>query len=235
MKRKGFTLAEVLITLGIIGVVAAMTIPALMNHSKAVKLRAKFNKAHAVVAQLVERMDADDMPMEGLERHTVTSVAAGYINGVVVCADSDLSGYGGTNHASGGTTCHEYFKTTEGYKYLDRSGTMNDGVYNDGELQLMDGTLVMFNECGLVESEDYSVQYNGCIIATDINGKNPPNQLGYDFFLWEVVDGVLYPAGERHTTWAGQDTCVAGGTGTTCAQNAVKDNKYFENVVKHKF
>lgn len=29
--KKGFTLAEVLITLGIIGVVAAMTIPVLMN------------------------------------------------------------------------------------------------------------------------------------------------------------------------------------------------------------
>ena len=32
-KRLGFTLAEVLITLGIIGVVAAMTIPTLMNQT----------------------------------------------------------------------------------------------------------------------------------------------------------------------------------------------------------
>ena len=31
MKIEGFTLAEVLITLGIIGVVAAMTIPAVIN------------------------------------------------------------------------------------------------------------------------------------------------------------------------------------------------------------
>ncbi len=31
MKVKAFTLAEVLITLGIIGVVAAMTIPAVIN------------------------------------------------------------------------------------------------------------------------------------------------------------------------------------------------------------
>ena len=34
MKIFGFTLAEVLITLGIIGVVAAMTIPGLIQNSK---------------------------------------------------------------------------------------------------------------------------------------------------------------------------------------------------------
>lgn len=34
MKRYGFTLAEVLITLGIIGVVAALTIPTLIQNYK---------------------------------------------------------------------------------------------------------------------------------------------------------------------------------------------------------
>ncbi len=37
MRKTGFTLAEVLITLGIIGVVAAMTIPTLMTNIKAAK------------------------------------------------------------------------------------------------------------------------------------------------------------------------------------------------------
>ena len=36
--NKGFTLAEVLITLGIIGVVAAMTLPALVNHTQGKEL-----------------------------------------------------------------------------------------------------------------------------------------------------------------------------------------------------
>ena len=41
MKIQGFTLAEVLITLGIIGVVAAMTLPALIqkNNNKVVETR----------------------------------------------------------------------------------------------------------------------------------------------------------------------------------------------------
>lgn len=41
MKIEGFTLAEVLITLGIIGVVAAMTIPAVINKYKSVQLKAQ--------------------------------------------------------------------------------------------------------------------------------------------------------------------------------------------------
>ena len=42
IKNSGFTLAEVLITLGIIGVVAALTIPTLMTNLKAQKLPSQF-------------------------------------------------------------------------------------------------------------------------------------------------------------------------------------------------
>lgn len=40
--KKGFTLAEVLITLGIIGVVAAITIPTLIANTRSQQYRIKF-------------------------------------------------------------------------------------------------------------------------------------------------------------------------------------------------
>lgn len=44
--KKGFTLAEVLITLGVIGIVAALTIPSLIsNHNKSVTA-ARLSKAY---------------------------------------------------------------------------------------------------------------------------------------------------------------------------------------------
>ena len=43
--KTGFTLAEVLITLGIIGVVAAMTIPTLIANTNAQKYSSKFKKS----------------------------------------------------------------------------------------------------------------------------------------------------------------------------------------------
>ena len=57
----GFTLAEILITLGIIGVVAAMTIPVLLTNYKANRLRTQFLKTYSVVQQVFKQMEADDV------------------------------------------------------------------------------------------------------------------------------------------------------------------------------
>ena len=50
-KRFGFTLAEVLITLGIIGVVAAMTMPTLMNSTQGAQYKAAYKKALSAISQ----------------------------------------------------------------------------------------------------------------------------------------------------------------------------------------
>ncbi|MBR1424007.1 type II secretion system protein [bacterium] len=50
-KRHGFTLAEVLITLGIIGVVAAMTIPTLIANTNSAKFRSQYKKALSTLNQ----------------------------------------------------------------------------------------------------------------------------------------------------------------------------------------
>ena len=57
MKTKfGFTLAEVLITLGIIGVVAALTLPSLVtNYQKQVTV----NKLKKDINEIVENLDDD--------------------------------------------------------------------------------------------------------------------------------------------------------------------------------
>lgn len=52
-KRFGFTLAEVLITLGIIGVVAAMTIPTLMNSTNQSEFKTGFKKIISTLNQAV--------------------------------------------------------------------------------------------------------------------------------------------------------------------------------------
>ena len=54
MKRQqGFTLAEVLITLGIIGVVAAMTIPTLMNQTGQAEFKSGFKKIISTLSQAI--------------------------------------------------------------------------------------------------------------------------------------------------------------------------------------
>lgn len=51
MMKKGFTLAEVLITLVIIGVVASMTIPTLMNSTQGTEYKTGFKKAMSTLNQ----------------------------------------------------------------------------------------------------------------------------------------------------------------------------------------
>jgi len=52
-KNSGFTLAEVLITLGIIGVVAALTMPTLMSSTQGAQYKAAYKKALSALNQMV--------------------------------------------------------------------------------------------------------------------------------------------------------------------------------------
>ncbi len=60
INKLAFTLSEVLITLGIIGVVAAMTIPALMNQANDVELKNKFKKEYSVFSQAILQIQTDN-------------------------------------------------------------------------------------------------------------------------------------------------------------------------------
>lgn len=53
-KRFGFTLAEVLITLGIIGVVAAMTIPSLIQNTNSTRWTSQYKKTFATLTNAAE-------------------------------------------------------------------------------------------------------------------------------------------------------------------------------------
>lgn len=70
-KRFGFTLAEVLITLGIIGVVAAMTMPTLMNSTQGAQYKAAYKKALSALSQAVTlNMALDEYNFADLDNST---------------------------------------------------------------------------------------------------------------------------------------------------------------------
>lgn len=226
----GFTLAEVLITLGIIGVVAAITLPNLITNYKAKQLRTQFTKTYSVLAQGFKLMVQDDVSIDlssyapGTRHKTLVK----YLTNATICS-GNVSG----NAYDSPLGCH-VFKgngAMDGYKYLNANGDFKDGAYNDGQLMLADGTLIFFDDCPAREN------WKGCMVTVDINGIKKPNRLGYDFFAFEVVDGMLYPMGDLHTTYANRADCdfsKANQLGTTCAKNAKDDSDYFKKVVKLK-
>ena len=63
-KRDAFTLAEVLITLGVIGVVAAMTLPILIQNYKKKEYATRVHKAYADLLQAIQLSEAENGPFE---------------------------------------------------------------------------------------------------------------------------------------------------------------------------
>ena len=57
--KNGFTLAEVLITLGIIGIIAAITLPSLIGHYKQKVLQEQFKTAYSLLQQAYLKIQAD--------------------------------------------------------------------------------------------------------------------------------------------------------------------------------
>ncbi len=63
--KSGFTLAEALTTLVIIGVIASLTIPALNNTTNNKQYFAQYKKAMAVYTQTIDRMNVDNKYKRG--------------------------------------------------------------------------------------------------------------------------------------------------------------------------
>ena len=60
IKHFAFTLAEVLITLGIIGVVAAMTMPALIEHHQKSVISSRLKKFYSSINQAIKLSEVDN-------------------------------------------------------------------------------------------------------------------------------------------------------------------------------
>ena len=74
MKKFGFTLAEVLITLAIIGVVAAMTIPTLISNYKKQLVETRLARFYSMMNQAIKLSEVDNGPV-----YTWEKLNAGYV------------------------------------------------------------------------------------------------------------------------------------------------------------
>ncbi|MCM1338441.1 MAG: type II secretion system GspH family protein [Muribaculaceae bacterium] len=70
-KIAAFTLAEVLVTLGVIGIVAALTIPSLMTNYKKKVTAIRLKEAYAIIKQAYRLAEAEYGPGEGWQEFNV--------------------------------------------------------------------------------------------------------------------------------------------------------------------
>jgi prepilin-type N-terminal cleavage/methylation domain-containing protein len=219
MRKTGFTLAEVLITIGIVGVVAAMTIPNLQTAYKARKLRSQFNKSLSTLQQVVLKMQDDGYSLDVADNRngTIYGIFKKYLHVAVDC--------GTRNAEKSAEGCYKI--DSGGYKTLGRHYSFYDRYLDDGQLILQDGTSLLF------ESFNYLV-----LISVDLNGySNPPNIFGYDIFTFQMLDGKVLPVGALGTTYSETVYCNKSAdnylNGIACAKEAQSNSDYFKWVVKN--
>lgn len=86
MNYKAFTMAEVLITLGILGVVIAMTLPALMSNHRKKIAEVRLAKFYSTINQAILRSELDNWPKEYWDK-----VPTGFVTGEDGNADKTQS------------------------------------------------------------------------------------------------------------------------------------------------
>lgn len=104
MRKRAFTLAEVLITLGIIGVVVAMTMPSLIQKRTNSEVEAKLKKIYSVMNQAILLSEQDNGPKEYWPRSCSDTSCEDYYNQYIISYLNKTSvikfqSFGGTNIA----------------------------------------------------------------------------------------------------------------------------------------
>lgn len=217
MKNTGFTLAEVLITLGIIGIVAALTIPALITNTQDKQFRAAYKKSISDISQAMKLVYNDteetytsidwvQMPVYFCKLQRYMKVQTSGIKCDEVTEDIKY-GNSGEWPKNSRTTYWDYQHNW--YNKQKEKQDLNTG-YIPLTYTLMNGSMVNFN----------------CYkqVFVDVNGIKGPNTIGRDIYFMYFTDGATspYTGFANNKTTIIPNSCTKNGTNST--PHLTKDN-----------
>lgn len=168
MKKTGFTLAEVLITLTIIGVVATMTLPALMTNVQEQQAKTGLKKGLNTLteaAQLSQAIDGFDYAGIKTASSTDSSPEAQSLAGLLKAR---------TQYDARKSVDKDQTTYTEAAKAVDsKAGSGNYVIF------FRDGSAVSFAASQVVTNTNIAIQADGLPlgfgVVYDINGEKKPN------------------------------------------------------------
>ena len=201
---KGFTLAEILITLTVIGVVAALTIPSLLQNTNDAEFKTAWKKSFADLNQAVKMAAADNggsiadscLGSDLLSpQNCFINLFKPHLNYIKACNSDESNG-----------NC--WFDTYDSRpKYLNNSGTLITYRYGVGFI-LNNGVIIDFWR----ENRVCNTTTARCgPIFIDVNGFKNPNVIGKDIFFVSIMDGNILPYGANGAPDPAI-TCVEGST-----------------------
>jgi len=203
--RLAFTLAEVLITLGIIGVVAAITMPVLINKHREAVIISQLKKTYSLLSQVVYELNYE----YGGNWKDLTFVQLGdditsRIKTLKVCKLGEgCFEQTPVTYLKGGST-GDWDILTNCYKFITADGVNILVEHSSGS------PLLHYNK-----KPDFG-------ITVDVNGTKKPNRLGRDIFIFAIRDGKLIYAGIDDES----ASCTEEMYGYTCAWRVLTEGKF---------
>lgn len=196
MKKDAFTLAEVLITLGIIGVVAAMTLPALITNYKDKQTVSQLKKVYSSLNQAVQLAKEDNGPIESWDlvgffspegAKNLIEILAPYLKITKYCS----------NNAENCVPDMYYYPDMKIYMNLNSDTRTGKAILSDGNLFMVRTRAKNCNDTDSYLEDVYDPKFeNYCAwILIDINGMKKPNALGRDVFAFNLYSTGVYPSG----------------------------------------
>lgn len=229
-----FTLAEVLITLTIIGVIAALTIPALINNYQKQTYVTQLKKAYSQINEALKLLSidkdcTDDLKCTGLFDTTTTNTTLGdelvkYLKIYKNCqalANQDCQA-ANTNPNYDGSDVNIYHLNEWGYYSF---------ITADGASFLVFNLRQNCSDSVAVSTLGYASQYCG-FIYVDVNGpQKGPNYMGRDTFSFFITNGkgaLLYPArgmDDSNNWWKTNNGCSPlNKEGVACTARIIEEN-----------
>lgn len=212
LKKAAFTLAEVLIVVAIIGVVAAFTIPNLLNSANNQELVGLLKKNYSTLASGVQSLINENGCADCI---TGMSTAGGnacrvfatelykYISTSKICSSDPVTN--GCWHSDG------LIKGLDGTSPADIIGSYYTGaVLSDGAFIVFytDPTFNQNMSGGTGDARFVNSSYSSPAFLMDVNGAKPPNQIGRDIFYFYLTRTGIYPIGTANASYASSVWCT---------------------------
>ena len=204
IRRAAFTLAEVLITLGIIGVVAAMTIPTLIADYQEKVYISRVKKVYSLLSQAYKfaELEYGNPTTWNLEKweQKEDATSDNMYTDIASAGSADFLGQRFAEFLKVNKMCLAADKDCmEEIDYKLLRGVSDKEHFRGGRFNTMilsDGTII-YNyianvNCG--NPNDYGVRTCASFYA-DVNGTQGPNRRGVDFFEFRLTDRGIIPNG----------------------------------------